>query len=267
MLKEYSISDIIAIPSQHIPYYVGTFEGTEDPDIQWAHRHSFLSLVWFTDGNGIYVIDFEEYDIKPNRVFFVSPKQIHNWDYSENSKGYILMVDCALGNELDLNCSFPFIDVDVKTQNILASIFPDIIANFELESDIKIDIQYIYKLCERFAIQNKYNRYITNSYVLNFSKLIAENHTQQHNIDWYADRLHLNVEELNSLCNEYVGVAAKQYLLDIKISEAKRLLLYSRYNINEIAFQLGFEDSSYFARIFKKKTSTSPSDFLKKHRK
>ncbi|GAB6013341.1 helix-turn-helix domain-containing protein [Viscerimonas tarda] len=57
------------------------------------------------------------------------------------------------------------------------------------------------------------------------------------------------------------------YLLDIKLTEAKRFLLYSDHNVNEIAFRLGFEDSSYFSRIFKKKTSLTPSDFLKKYRK
>ena len=80
MLKEYSISDILGLPSQYMPYYMGTFEDTEDPDIKWAHRHSFYSLVWFTHGNGLYVVDFQEYEIKPRRLFLVSTKQIHNWD-------------------------------------------------------------------------------------------------------------------------------------------------------------------------------------------
>jgi hypothetical protein len=52
------------------------------------------------------VIDFEGYEIKPDRVFFVSQKQIHNWDYSENSKGYILIIDSTLGEELNLNYGY-----------------------------------------------------------------------------------------------------------------------------------------------------------------
>ncbi|MCC8154772.1 MAG: helix-turn-helix transcriptional regulator [Tannerellaceae bacterium] len=82
-----------------------------------------------------------------------------------------------------------------------------------------------------------------------------------------AGQLRLTSEELNTLCKEYAGVTAKQFLLDCKLTEAKRLLLYSNWHVNEIAFRLGFEDSSYFSRIFKKKTSLTPSDFLKKYRK
>lgn len=267
MLKEYSISDILVLPSQHVSHYAGTFEETEDPEIEWAHRHSFFSLVWFTEGTGFYVIDFEEYEIKRNRVFFVSPKQIHNWDYSENCKGYIIAVDSTLGEELNLNYTFPYIDISGKTKDLLSIIFPDLIKNFDKQRDVNIDIRYIYQLCERFAEQNDVQHYASNPYIVSFKKLILENHAQPHVIDWYADKLHLPVEELNSLCKEYTGTTAKQYLLDIQLTEAKRLLLYSDLNINEIAFQLGIEDSSYFSRIFKKKTSYTPSDFLKKYRK
>ena len=267
MLKEYAIFDILALLSQHIPYYTGTLEGTEDPAIEWPHRHSFFSLVWFTQGTGFYVIDFEEYEIKRDRVFFVSPKQIHNWDYSENCKGYILTVDGTLGEELNLNDAFPYIDISDRHKDLLSTIFPDLIGNFVRQSDISIDIRYIYQLCERFAAQNNVQRHTGNPSIISFKKLISENHTKSYYIDWYADKLRLPTEELNNLCKEYAGTTAKQYLLDSRLTEAKRLLLYSDYNVNEIAFKLGFEDSSYFSRIFKKKTSLTPSDFLKKYRK
>jgi AraC-like DNA-binding protein len=267
MLKEYSISDILDLPSQHIPYYAGTFEGTEDTEIEWPHRHSFFSFIWFMEGTGFYVIDFDEHEIKPDRVFFVGPKQIHNWDYSENCKGYVIAVDSTLGEELNLNYTFPYIDISGKPKDLLSLIFPDIIADFDKQRDVNIDIRYIYQLCGRFAERNDMQCYASNPYIANFKKLISENQAQPHVIDWYADKLHLPTEELNSLCKEYTGATAKQYLLDIQLTEAKRLLLYSGYNVNEIAFRLGFEDSSYFSRIFKKKTSYTPSDFLKKYRK
>lgn len=126
MLKEYAISDILSI-SEYIPYYVGIFENTDDPDIEWAHRHSFFSLVWFTQGDGFYVVDFQEYEIKPNRLFIVNPKQIHNWDYSPNSKGYVLMVDAAIGSELGITISTPFTDVENLYIPILENCFKNLI--------------------------------------------------------------------------------------------------------------------------------------------
>jgi AraC-like DNA-binding protein len=72
---------------------------------------------------------------------------------------------------------------------------------------------------------------------------------------------------LNTVCQNLSGVSSKQFLLDLKVTEAKRLLLYSGLNMSEISSQLGFVDSSYFARIFKKKTLLSPTLFREKYRK
>lgn len=265
MLKEYSISDILALPSQHIPYYAGTFEGTEDPEIEWPHRHSYFSLVWFTEGTGCYVVDMEEHEIKPNRIFLVSQKQVHNWDYSENTKGYILMVDNS--SELNLDSLFPYIDIDDKTEGLLLVIFPDMIKNFQNNINIRIDIQYVYQQLERVSKRKQTKHFTLNPNIAAFKKLISENYNHIHTAEWYANELRLSLDELNAICKEHTGITAKQYLIDIQLTEAKRLLLYSSYNVNEIAFRLGFDDSSYFSRIFKKKTSFSPSDFLKKYRK
>jgi hypothetical protein len=57
MLKEYSISDILALPSQHIPYYAGTFEETEDPEIEWPHRHSFFLFIGLVYGRDRFLCD------------------------------------------------------------------------------------------------------------------------------------------------------------------------------------------------------------------
>ena len=70
--------------------------------MDWPHRHDFYSLVWFTDSSGINVIDFEEYEIKPNRLFLMHPKQVHNWSYSKESKGYILVFDKAFHKRISL---------------------------------------------------------------------------------------------------------------------------------------------------------------------
>lgn len=266
MLKEYSIPDILTLPLQHVPYYVGTFEGTEDADLEWPHRHSFFSFIWFTEGSGVYVIDFEEYEIKPDRIFFVNPKQVHNWDYSENCCGYILTIDCSLGEDLNINCLFPYIDIKDKIQSLFRIIFANLIENFQHKIDIRIDIQYIYQQVERFAQQNHVAYFKIHPYIIHFKKLISEN-TRIFSVEGYAKEMHVSKEELNNTCKEYTGTSAKQYLMDIKLTEAKRLLLYTQFNVNEIAYSLGFEDSSYFSRIFKKKIFISPSDFLKKYRK
>lgn len=265
MLKEYSIHHLLGLPSQYIPYYADTFEGMEDRDGEWPHRHTFYSLVWFTKGSGFYVIDSNEYEIKQGRIFLVNPKQVHNWDYSENSEGYVLVVDSSLGTELGIELHVPYIDLDEAAEVFLEPIVKNIISECEAKNDIKLDIQYLYKVLGRYAKDSKPTQ--TNPIFEKFKLLVVGSIEQQLLVEDYAKSLRISVNELNTLTKQAAGVSAKQYLLDLKVTEAKRLLLYGNHNVNEVAFCLGFEDSSYFARIFKVKTSLSPSEFLKKYRK
>lgn len=270
MLKEYSISDILST-TENVPYFVGTFEDTDDPDIEWAHRHSFYSLVWFTQGKGFYVIDFKEYEIKPQRLFLVNTKQIHNWDYSSNSKGYILMLDAVVGAELGINTIAPFAEIRDTYISILKNCFVHLIHEFEVKDDssdtnIKIGVQYLYSIVRRNLAPQIINNTQSTPLIDKFRMLVIE-HPNFLFIGQYAESLKISEDELNRICKEYIGISPKQYILDLKITEAKRLLLFGTSNVNGIAFQLGFGDSSYFSRIFKKKTSLSPTDFLEKYRK
>jgi AraC family transcriptional activator of pobA len=43
--------------------------------------------------------------------------------------------------------------------------------------------------------------------------------------------------------------------------EAKRMLSFSEMTVTEIAYQLGFEENSYFSRVFNKETGSSPVEF------
>lgn len=132
---------------------------------------------------------------------------------------------------------------------------------------IKTGIAYLYTLTERIAGQNNnYQSSADDNTIQVFRRLVYENHAL-HKVEDYARKMNLPEDTLNKLIKTTTGITAKQYILDLKITEAKRQLIYSQLNINEIAFNLGFEDPSYFTRLFKKKTNLSPSDFLKKYRK
>ncbi len=85
----------------------------------------------------------------------------------------------------------------------------------------------------------------------------------------------LSIEEIARISNvsggcfrklfkEYSGKSPMQYRMDIKIGRAKNILLNSCFSIEEISETLGFENSAYFCKIFKKKTGLTPSDFRKK---
>jgi hypothetical protein len=54
-------------------------------EISIPHRHSFYVICLINTGSGVHVIDFEEFEVKPNRLFIVNPLQIHFWKLNSNT--------------------------------------------------------------------------------------------------------------------------------------------------------------------------------------
>ena len=62
------------------------------------------------------------------------------------------------------------------------------------------------------------------------------------------------------------GKSFREYLIDIRLEHAKRLLTLSNLNITEVAFSVGFSDSNYFTNIFRKKNGIPPLAYRKRTR-
>lgn len=267
MIKAYSISDIIVSNSKHDTFYIGTFEHTEDPEIVWPHRHNFYSIVWFTHGSGINVIDFEEYQILPNRLFLTLPQQVHNWSYSSDTKGYIFVFEKHFIPHFPQELlNYSFFDLNPNHSKILSALFHHLIEEATHRDELSLNIiasglGFLTLQLLRVPSQSKHCGKIKPKTLLEFSKLVAETSNGSFGVRDYAKQLRISVNELNRLCYEAYGASPKTVILDKKITEAKRLLYFTDLSIKEIAFQLGFEDSSYFSRIFKQKTALTPSEF------
>lgn len=68
---------------------------------------------------------------------------------------------------------------------------------------------------------------------------------------------------LTRIFHEKYGASPKQYLMDLKLKKASRLLMTTELNISVIASSLGFDDQLSFTKYFKKKFAVSPSEYRK----
>ena len=73
-----------------------------------------------------------------------------------------------------------------------------------------------------------------------------------------AERNSVSFPYLSSLFRSETGMTFTDYLNQTRISHAKEMLMHRSYSIQEISVRCGFNDSSYFTRVFKKLTGTSP---------
>jgi len=66
---------------------------------------------------------------------------------------------------------------------------------------------------------------------------------------------------LNEIVKLSLGKTASEAIEERRILEAKRLIKFSGLSIKEIAFELGYEEHSYFTKVFKKITGCTPTEF------
>ncbi|GHT70059.1 hypothetical protein AGMMS50239_37850 [Bacteroidia bacterium] len=205
-------------------------------------------------------------------MFLVNPDQINNRSHALHCKGYILRIAKSLASQLNIEFSKPFIDIEKQDACLLRLVFENLIKDcqpdtYNSQHKIMTSIQYLYSLIADKIHHEVFPPESAQPIFRDFKELVSTSDFKIQSTDKYADTLHISTTVLNTICQDFAGISAKQLLLDLKMTEAKRLLLYSHLNVNEISFRLGFEESSYFARIFKKKTLLSPTQFQGKYRK
>ncbi|GKX30654.1 AraC family transcriptional regulator [Vallitalea longa] len=92
---------------------------------------------------------------------------------------------------------------------------------------------------------------------------IISNINEKLSTKYIADELHINSTYLSRQFKTETGETLIRYIHNIKINESKYYLIQGKYTITQIALLLGFNDSNYFTRIFKKMTNTTPYQFIK----
>lgn len=259
-------------------YYFAQHEHLQNP-----HRHSFYHLVFFTNGSGQQQIDFKNFEVKPNLIYFMVPGQVHSWNLIGEPDGYLINFSTSYFSSFLLNQEylqqFNFFSgnpedqisyLDQKTSVKISLIFEEILKegeNQNLINDdfVRIALLRLFTEVARATDGPKNQTLSTYSHtpIGNFKQLIEENYTSLKLPKQYAALLYITPNHLNAICNDSLGVSAGKLIRDRIILEAKRLLINVDLRVAEIAEKLNFEDQSYFVKFFKRYEGVTPDKFRK----
>lgn len=95
------------------------------------------------------------------------------------------------------------------------------------------------------------------------STYIHENISSDLNRDELANVVHLHPNYLSALFHQQTGMSLSEFITAERLKEARRLLLSTDLPVNEIAIRTGFSNISYFSKIFKEDTGTTPLKYRK----
>ncbi|MGV3598011.1 MAG: helix-turn-helix domain-containing protein [Bacteroidota bacterium] len=250
--------------------------------IQHPHKHDFYLIVLFTQGSGLHEIDFVQYHVAKGAVFLMTPGQVHRWTLTDDAEGFIIFhtkefydITCANKriNELSFFSSAgesPFVQLKDEQLEQAEALFKRILSQCQgadsthkfltlgaLCNLLYLDIEGVYSRKE--AVSKQSTLYLHKLSALR--QLIDLNYTRLKYPKDYAVLMNISAKHLNRICIETVGKTTGALIAERLVLEAKRVLAYSDKPIKQIAEQLGFDDSAYFIRFFKKHTGQTPAKF------
>ena len=277
MLPILGIDKIMKAPSFSESFKMMRHAPINMPLINEAHKHDFYMLLIVGHGSGTHSIDFENYVVSDFTVFFLAPGQAHEWNLAPETTRYQILFapEFLPGGLPDTPFfkpkSFPFLKITDKN-------FSEVSAELILiETEIERNLTY-----SEVVIQSRLHiilallkRWYDETYpvgstekngrlIQSFLTLLETHYNQDSSVAFYAEKLHVTASYLNNVCKKESGLTAGEQIRDRILLEAKRMLKLTNDDIKEIAYALGFNDTSYFSRFFKKYTDQTPLTFRKK---
>ncbi|MBR4462177.1 MAG: response regulator [Erysipelotrichaceae bacterium] len=104
-----------------------------------------------------------------------------------------------------------------------------------------------------------------NIYVQQTQEYLTNHYAEKISLETVAYQLNISPTHLSTIFKKETGIGFNQYLINVRIEEAKKLLRSSKYNLNEVANAVGYNDAGYFSILFKKETKISPGEFRRLH--
>jgi AraC family transcriptional activator of pobA len=283
----HNIDDFLSVREQN-DFYVNTLEEHVNKHhfIFTPHKHDFYLCVLFTQGKGSHTIDFTDYKIKAGSIFFLRPGQIHNWELSDDARGFVFFHSKSF-YELNYNkrplSDFQFFGSIYNSPVVYASpteLKKNILLFQELSKEYKnslafrrgkcislIDLIYIDAARQYTPGDEKVNN--NNNYLEKCVKLEAMVDIHFREIkspSVYADKMNVGRKHLNRISMEVMNKTVSEMIADRVILEAKRMLVHSQLSVSQVAENLGYYDASYFNRFFKKHAGLTPLEFGRKNK-
>lgn len=276
----YSIGHFINQPNNPTEFEIMRFEEMDEPDVDDIHKHTFYEIIWTEKGTSKQTIDYKEYEIKPNSLFFISPNQVHQFEeWQPLVGGSILFTEDFFllnNNNKERLFELSFLDNFYTNPciNLNETDFLEIkqIINLLSKEHQRADrnqsitqslLHILLSQVQRF-IDTKTDTIISKKYLIlykQFKNILETHFVENKTASFYADKLNVTQHHLNVVTKAVTGLKTSDVIRARSILEAKRLLTFTDNSIIEIAFQLHFYDSSYFAKAFKSETKMTPLQF------
>ena len=249
-----------------------------------AHRDDHYLFLLMEKGKGRGMVDFQVFNLKGNNLLLILPGQVHKYSrVSKDTEGWFLAMDTGLiPDEFRAVLEDPLLAL--RPINPGAPCMEQMKRCLELAHDLDQQTATGYSKRAVYSLLTTFVAMVTNIYAQqrdmpigkrsrpqvitrDFRALLTQEYKKLKSPGDYAAALHLSLSYLNEAVKEATGFTVTYWIHQEVMLEAKRLLYHSSCTVKEIAYELGYEDPTYFSRLFKKTVGKTPGEFREQYRK
>lgn len=253
------------------------------------HWHNEMEIIYIKKGKGTVMLEFENHYVESGDIIIVVPGQTHSIsqlnDYSMEYENIIFDLDMFISKLIDgLESKYfmPLLSGDLVFNHIITSDEPhypaladclnraDKLCSLDFPRGYELAIKgYMYEFfynLYRISENQSTNKIFSNKNtdkIKDVIKYIEENYQHTITIDEIATVCNFSSSHFMKYFKNVMGTSFIDYLNEYRLSMASRLLLSSSDNILDVAVECGYDNLSYFNRLFKKKYGVTPSAYRK----
>ncbi len=274
-------------PEMGLP--IGVIRHDEDERRLPLHSHDFSELIVILSGRGKHVVDGHEYGISAGDIFFFQGDQVHHLAETRGMSLYSVLFDPARAplpyDQLRSNPGYQAMFVlepsyrrqhDFKSrlhlQRTELAEVEELLRSMEIECIEKppsYSAVLLAKLLELIVFLSRHYAAIQTpegeALLLVGSVIVDLEEDFSH--DWrlgeLADRAQMSESSLLRVFRKATGHTPIEYLIHLRLQKAMALLRDTDRSVTDVALRVGFNDSNYFWRQFKKVVGMSPTEYRK----
>lgn len=266
-------------------FYISRTKKATSSSMKSYHYHKSYEVYYLYSGERNYFIKDKTYHVKKGNLVLINEYDIHCTKESNKAgherivfnfnKTFIEKHIC--NTKLNLYECFEknvhIIQLDEKEQLFIETLLLKMIDEYENKPAnymdcIKFNIIQILLLANRHIDDEHYTKNIeterTNETVSNIIGYINNNYYEDINLETISEKFYISPCYFSRIFKQTTNYSYVDYLNNVRIKEAQKLLTRTDMNITSISEKVGYKSSTHFGRIFKKITGISPTSFKKR---
>lgn len=260
-------------------------QGTVPEEVEGLLLNDFIKVVFLKKGAQL-MIDFKDYHLENDAVFFINAGQWCQF-IQDTCFGSLIYYNrdfyCVEIHDKEVACDgilfhnvyeIPVVNLTEEQSSAIQQLYAEINAELiaedsNLEEMLRLLLKQIIIKSTRIwknahDIQNEESHQEL-EFIRKFSQLVEWNFLIKHTVAEYADLLNITPKLLNKRISRFSKDTPNDLIKQRIILEAQRILAHTQLSVKEISYKLGYDDPSYFIRLFTKQTGLSPQGFRKQY--